>query len=791
MKAPFTERVAKACARKPWLVVLLWITIVGGSLAAAAAFMDSSLTTNDTFTNDAESQVGDDLLVERFPEASRVQETMLVLSDLTTDNPEYREFMDELATDLEGLGDDIVESTTHFFGLLTEFEAAGLPELGTAPLIQGEQPSTENSADLLAQSLPPEVLAELESANAAIQKAEANLISPDKTSALLLITMAGDEADAAANIEVLHEFVDEKDAESDEFQLLITGSATVNQDFNEAADRDLITGETIGIPTAMVILIIVFGTLAAAVLPLALAITAIVAAIGATALVGQIFQLSFFVINMITMMGLAVAIDYSLFIVSRYREERASGLSVDNAIAATGGTANRAVLFSGITVILAVTGLLLVPHNIFISLSAGAILVVTMSVIASLTLLPAVMKLMGDKMERLKLPGVKAQGVPRPDGDKSEDSNKGFWAFTTRIVMGHPAISLILSAGVLIAIASPILDLRVGSTFSVDGLPDGSKSKAAGLALEERFERDPRDMFQIIVDADTESQPVSDSLSALDEALQKKNIFESSEFAVNDQKDLGVLTVFLDTTPGGPEAIELIHELRDDIVPQAFENTDSGVYVAGQTPRFMIDFPGVASDATPTVIVFVLTLSFILLLLVFRSIVIPIKAIIVNLLSVAAAYGLIVMVFLKGVGAEFLGFTQVTQVEGWIPLFLFTILFGLSMDYQVFLLSRIREKYTEIGDSDASVAFGLRTTGRIITGAALIMVAVFGGFAIGDLFMFEQLGFGLGVAILMDATIVRIIMVPAAMKLLGKWNWYFPSWLEWIPRIQIESRKNK
>ncbi|HEY7466890.1 MAG TPA: MMPL family transporter, partial [Dehalococcoidia bacterium] len=292
---------------------------------------------------------------------------------------------------------------------------------------------------------------------------------------------------------------------------------------------------------------------------------------------------------------------------------------------------------------------------------------------------------------------------------------------------------------------------------------------------------------EIVIDRDAKSPQVAAAVDKLQGILAQDSVFGPATYETNADGTVGLLSVQMAVDPYIDEANSAIERLREDYIPQAFGGVNANVYVTGLT-AINVDSIDVTSSYTPFVFAFVLGLSFVLLMLVFRSIVVPAKAIVMNLLSVGAAYGLIVLVSQKGFAADILGFQQVDTVEFWLPLFLFSVLFGLSMDYHVFLLSRIRERYDITGDNTDAVAYGLRTTGRLITGAALIMVAVFGGFAMGDLVMLQQTGFGLGVAVLIDATVIRSILVPSSMKLLGKWNWYLPPVLSWLPRIGIEGQ---
>jgi len=481
---------------------------------------------------------------------------------------------------------------------------------------------------------------------------------------------------------------------------------------------------------------------------------------------------------MITMMGLAVGIDYSLFILSRYREERERGLQKLEAISAAGATSSRAVLFSGMTVVLAIVGLLIFPMNIFWSAGIGAMLVVVVAVLASLTLLPAVLGLFGDKVNKFRLPSIRRRKTVQV-----ANANKGFWDIITGIVMRRPAVSFILAAGFLLLVTMPYVDINKGMA-GISALPDDFRSKQGFSALQEDFGWGTDAPAIIVIDGKTDSESTLAGIAGLQDIIENEDAFATSWVETYPEKDLSIVYARISGDPFSKQAMDAVVELRGEYIPQAFADGPARVMVTGDTAG-TLDFNSVTDDYTPTVFLIVLALSFVLLTLAFRSVIVPVTSILMNLLSVGAAYGMLVLVFQKGIGANLLGFHQVDVVESWLPLFLFAILFGLSMDYHVFLLSRIKEKYIETGENSESVAFGLRSTGKLITGAALIMVAVFGGFALGDMVMFQQMGFGLAIAVLMDATIVRSILVPATMKMLGKWNWYFPAWLEWIPNISV------
>ena len=585
--------------------------------------------------------------------------------------------------------------------------------------------------------------------------------------------------EALANIEKVLDIVYEANGR-DGFRVLVVGQCSWDFEFNELSAKDTLTGESIAIPVALIILVLLFGALLAAFIPIGLAIVAIVVAFGATALVGQAVDVFVLAAAAITMIGLAVGIDYSLIIVSRFREELRQGLGTSDAIARTGATAGRTVFFSGITVVVAMAGMLIVPMNLFQSLGIGAILVVISAVMASLTLLPALLGLLGGRVNALRVPFI-GRRLDR----QVDESSGGFWNWMTRNVMRYPVISLVVVAGLMIAAAVSALDINTGGN-GLDTLPEGTQVREAFELLEEKFSFGVAHPTEIVIDGDVNSQPVQAGIQRLRDAIATDpDFFGQPSLAVNEEGDLALLSTSVAGDTVSDQAVGAVKRLRDKYIPEAFDGVPAEALVTGDAAGF-VDFNQIADTYTPIVIAVVLGLNFILLSVVFRSVVVPVKAIIMNLLSVGAAYGLMVLVFQKGVGAGLLGFQQTDVIDAWIPVLLFCILFGLSMDYHVFLLSRVRERYDQTKDNAEAVAHGLRATAGLITGAAVIMVAVFSGFAAGELVMNQQLGFGLAVAILLDATVVRTILVPASMKLLGDWNWYLPNFLRWLPDLRVE-----
>jgi putative drug exporter of the RND superfamily len=599
--------------------------------------------------------------------------------------------------------------------------------------------------------------AELRAAGAG--EVRAGPVSHDRHSALLLVELGGDVEPVVERVVAANR--------QDGFRALIVGEDSIDEDFSRAADADLARGEMFGLALALIVLVVVFGGVAAAVVPIAVAIASIVVALAVVAGIGQAFVLNFIVVNVLVMMGLAVGIDYSLFVVSRFREERRAGRDIGDAVAVAGATASRAVLFSGATVVLALVGMFLVPQTVFRSIAVGAIAVVLVSVLAALTLLPATLAVLGDRIERLRVPllGRRAGGGP--------------WSRIAAVALRRPAISLAAGVAVLVALALPYAGMETGEA-GVGSLPESFQTRAAYDAIEDAFGPQGTAAAEVVVQGERTPE-LRAAVERLEQALAHDPDYGETSVAVASR--VTRITVPVDGDAVGRDAMAAVQDLRERYVPRAFAGVAAEALVGGQSAD-ELDFANIARDRQPIVFAFVLGLSFLVLVAAFRSVVIPLTAIATNLLSVGAAYGLLVLVFQHGVAADLLGFQRAETVAAWLPLFLFTILFGLSMDYHVFLLSRIRERWLATGDTLASVAFGVGTTARLITGAALIMVAVFAGFASGQLVMFQQMGFGLGAAVLIDATLVRSVIVPAAMALLGRWNWWMPARAWQVRRLE-------
>jgi RND superfamily putative drug exporter len=736
-----TRYLARLSAHNPWKVITAWIAVIAIAVAFGLPNLGGVLSSEVRLANNPESVQGVNAIDDAgLSDLAPTSETVVIRSNdgRTVDDPAFQALTQQVTAELRALRFtwDPQSAEQIPFGNYYELSAAGDP-------------------------------------------AASALVSADRTTTIVNVPFPEQMLDHVEIGEFMH-LVEEFD--SDDFTVATAGTLSVNEAFTHAAEEDIVTGEASGIPAALIILAIVFGAIVAPLLPMAIGIAAIADSLAAVALIGQFAPQQTFVTNIVTVLGLAVGIDYALFIVDRYREFRATGSDRRKAIELAGATSSKAVVFSAGTVIFALAGLWIIPNNIFRSLGLGASLVVAATVLVSLTLLPAMLSLIGD---RINWPRRRPMAALDTSHAHETDAYNGFWGRLTRTVMARPVVSVLLAGGILLAAAMPFFQMNTGFSSGADSLPPSNTRDAVEI-LEADFSAGMITPVRVVFEGErAEVEPVIDSLIAeIDQTPEWSTV--SQPVIWSEEGTTSVLILTLAIPANSDAAFDAIDTLRNELIPATVGDA-SGIetYVSGDTPqnRDMVD---AFSTYTPWVFAFVLGLSLILLTMAFRSIVIPIKAILLNLLSVGAAYGLMVLVFQEGFLIDLFGFQRSPVIESWIPLLLFSILFGLSMDYHVFLLSRIREHFGLTGQNRESVAIGLRSTARIITGAALIMVAVFAGLAAGQVVSFQQMGFGLGIAVLIDATLIRSVLVPASMTLLGKWNWYLPSWLAWLPDLRIE-----
>ena len=562
----------------------------------------------------------------------------------------------------------------------------------------------------------------------------------------------------------------------------VTGQAAIEHDLDPVFGDDLLKGELIAIPIALLILVFTFGTLAFLV-PFLFALVTIPTTLGIVWIFANFMELSTYLQNLVSLIGLGIAIDYSLLVVYRFREELRGGLSRDEAIVRTMQTSGRAVVFSGTAVAIGLAMLLLMPLPFMRGFGIGGLFIPAVSVLAAVTFLPAVLSLVGQRLDRARL-------MPQSWLARRDDHERGFWARLARFIMRYPKLVATTTAGFLILLALPLLTLQLGPGAN-EGIPRDLEAIQGYDVLTRAVGAGAVAPTNIVVDTGrergAESPLVAAAVADLERGLSSDPQVALVSFDVTPQhvdptgRYLNI-EVIGKSDYGKPESLDFVSRLRGDIIPAAGFPEGMVVYAGGGPPGGK-DFLDLTYRWFPWLIAAVLVATFFLLMRAFRSIVLPLKAILLNLLSIGAAYGLLVVVFKWGAG-EPAGLIAYDQVEGWIPVFLFAMLFGLSMDYEVFLVSRMREEWDKGATNEEAVVLGLTKTGRLVTAAGLIMFAAFMGFVAGSIVGLQQFGFGLAAAILIDVTVVRALLVPSAMKLFGKWNWWMPAGLARIARVE-------
>ena len=601
-----------------------------------------------------------------------------------------------------------------------------------------------------------------------------DMLADDGRAVLGFVRLEDPEARFGGEIDIgpVLETLEAEALASDGFEAGAISFRLIEDQFDKILEEDFSRILFISLGLGLIILLLAFRAVVVAIIPLVMAIGAIFSAIGLATVVSRVYPLVELYAEMILLMGLAVGIDYSLFIVSRFRSERRSGRPKLEAISVASNTTGRAVFYAGVTVILSLAGLMLTSDATFISLALGAILVVAIAVVGSLTLLPALLSILGDNVNRLRIPVLGREG-----------SGSGIWGVVTDRVLARPAVLATLTAGALIALSVPLFSMNLSFNAGADALPDAVEGKRALELLEEHFSSSLIVPARVVIDApDVHSPKMQEAVDGFLERLQEDGSFFGPFETRVVADDLLRINVPLAGKIDDDVSENALKRLRAEIIPEAFAGSGARVYVAGDTAD-SVDFREHMFSRAPYVVAFVLGLSFLILLVMFRSIVIPVKAIVLNLLSAGAAYGVLVMVFQWGWGIGILGSEETGVIETWLPIFLFGILFGLSMDYHMLLLNRIKELYDQGYSNEESVSAGIRLTAGQITSAAAIMVGVFATFATSRVLGLQQFGVGLAVAVFVDATVIRVILLPASMKLLGELNWYLPSWLGWLPRV--------
>lgn len=710
MTVGLTGRIARASARRPWLTIGLWavvLTIAGyfaGTISDHVTSRQGNLVTT-------EADRADEFDAQRDASAAGEKlyaESVIITSDVErAGNPTFDAAITDAARALEGV----------------------------------------------------------DGVSAIVTPAEGAPVSGNGASAMITFATTADEATLRAAVAA----IDARD--HDGVDAFVFGEESSALAVTDLAAEELARSELFGIIAALVILVLVFGALVAAGLPLVVAVASVTTATAIGAIVARATDaidvpMSDSLTVFAAMLGLALGIDYSLLAVQRFREELAHGRDVVDAVTVTGATANRAVLFSGATVVVSLGGLLFVPLNTFLGIGVGVMAVAFASVTSALFLLPAVLRLLGHRVNAGRVPTART-GAESPR-----------WRRLATWVASRPVRATAMGGGVLLVSASPLLGLQFANP-GPDAMPADFVAHRAYDVLMKDFGR-----------TDTSTTIAVDRAGAAAAAVERlaADVDADPAFTGTTLQPAGDVA-FIDThdrfDSGDPRSQEAITRLRHEIIPAALRDTTARAYVGGDTAAAM-DQQELLTSTAPWSVAFILVVTFALLLVMFRSVVVPFKAIVLNVLSTLATFGAVVAMYQWEWGRTLFGFPELDGMSPYMPVMIFALVFGLSMDYHVFLLARVKERYDATGDSRAAVTEGVTRTGPLITGAAAIMVAVFGGFAAADIPELSQWGFGLAFGVILDATVIRVLLVPAAMVCLGRANWYLPRWLGWLPQLPTE-----
>ena len=602
-------------------------------------------------------------------------------------------------------------------------------------------------------------------------------ISADQHSVLVEFVMTGDPDTAANRVQPVVDAVARVQAANSDSVVREYGDASATKSFNDIFNSDFARAEWTAVPLALGILLIVFGALVAAVLPVSLAVSAFVGAFGLVMLSSKLIPTSDDASSVMLLVGLAVGVDYCLFYLRREREERALGRDPRTALQIAAATSGHSVLVSGFTVVVAMTGMFLTGIADFEAMGMATILVVLVAVLGSLTVLPALLSMLGDRVERLRVPLLGRLRSKNPTGGSR------VWNVVLRGVLGRPLLSVLLAGGALLALCVPVLGMHTAQLTASQELPSSNPIVQTGNLIAQAFPGSPLPAEVVVKSAAADSPAMATAFAAFkQDALATGKLHEPITETVYPAQHLDVISLSMAGTGTDPASVAALSALRGSVIPRTLGTVPGAQVVVGGATAESVDFNQQLSDSILPVFGFVLLLAFVLMLVSFRSVVIALTAVVLNLLSVGAAYGALTLVFQHGVGASLLGAHQVQAITSWLPLFLFVILFGLSMDYHVFVVSRIKEGHDRGLSTRDAVAHGIGSTAGVVTSAAAIMVGVFAIFGTLSVTSMKEVGVGLSVAVLIDATIIRGVLLPAAMTLLGERNWYLPRWLGWLPQ---------
>ncbi len=706
-------KIALFSFRKRWLVLLVWVALLSG-ITYWSRTAGSAFSTNFKLPS-SDSQAALDLLQTRFPARSGATGDLVFKADAGIQDRAVRAAVESIISR--------IQQVSHVTSVVSPYSQEGTTQVSpnghiARVVIQFDQ----NNEDI--------------QKNTATLNAIKNIVGGEKTSGI-------------------------------QFELggqLFAGQPNIG------------ATEIIGIVAAIIILLVAFGSVLAMGLPIITALFGIGIGAAAVTLLGHVISLPDFTIELASMIGIGVGIDYALFIVTRYRQGLAERLSPEQATINAINTAGRSVIFAGFTVVISLLGMVLMNITFIQGLGIGAATVVAVTMLASITLLPAVLGFVGNRIDRLRLPGM-GRG-------SAKQEEQGIWYRWGKVLEHHALAAFLIGLALIAVLAFPALSIRLGSS-DASSRPTSDTTRRAYDLEAEGFGAGSNG--PLLLAARIGGQADLEVLKKVRQAVQADdNVALATSAVPNQDFSAAIIQVIPKTSPQEEGTVDLIVRLREKILPAATEGSDVQVHIGGLTASFE-DITKVLSDRLPLFIGTVLALSFILITIVFRSILIPLKAVLLNLLSIGAAYGVLVTVFQRGFGESLLGLGSTGPIESFVPMMLFAILFGLSMDYEVFLLSRIKEEYDRTGDNNLAIVQGLTRTARVITAAAAIMITVFGSFILGDQRVIKEFGFGLSVAVLIDASIVRLILVPATMELLGRANWWFPKWLNWLPEVHVDA----
>ncbi len=707
------ERLARFCYRRRWFVLAFWVLLLVG-VNVVASSLGSAFHT-DFNSPDSESKKAEQLLQREFPSQGGAAGSIVWEAKAGINDPAVRADVSDLLTQIKAVDPQSIT-------VVSPYTPAGERQ-----------------------------------------------ISADGTIAYATVNFSQGRNDVGPLTDQIRDLRAAAQSKAGDVVTVELGGGIFQDPFQPPAS------EALGLLAAMIILLIAFGSLLAMGLPILTALFGIGSGIAIVTILSHVMGMPDFTTQLAAMIGLGVGIDYALFIVTRYRENLEAGMEPEQAVVVSINTAGRAVLFAGTTVVISLLGMFLMGLSFVRGLATGASLTVFMTMLASVTLLPAVLGFVGRNIDKFGLPHK-----------KNRRHRETIWYRWSRAIQHRPWPAALSGLTILLLLAAPVLSMRLA--FNDEGsLPTSDTARRGYDLLSKGFGPGFNGPFFIAVEGQNGAKVDMAAAQKLSSALgSSAGVAAVTPPVASPNGNAALIRLYPTSAPQDAETAQLLHQLRNEVVPAATAGTSDTAFIGGFTASGE-DFAAFIGSRLPIFIGGVLLLSFLLLMIVFRSVLVPLKAVIMNLLSIGAAYGVIVAVFQFGWGASLIGVAKAGPIEPWVPMMLFAIVFGLSMDYEVFLLSRVQEEYHRTGDNGLAVADGLAATARVITAAAAIMVFVFGSFVLGDQPQIKVFGLGLAVAVLIDATIVRLLLVPATMELLGDKNWWIPRWLDRIlPRLNVE-----